>query len=109
MRAYLDHNATSSLRPSAKAAMLAAMEVTGNGQVFLANQGMDIQVMYLENDAVFCNGASVLAYRVSGTPRFMGIVASGFSSTIYEGLTLDPSLPALFVNDGNTVPFYRID
>ncbi|MEZ4250983.1 MAG: Ig-like domain-containing protein [Polyangiales bacterium] len=54
-------------------------------------------------------GASVLAYRVSGTPRFMGIVASGFSSTIYEGLTLDPSLPALFVNDGNTVPFYRID
>ena len=30
MRAYLDHNATSSLRPSAKAAMLAAMEVTGN-------------------------------------------------------------------------------
>ena len=42
-----------------------AMEVTGNGQVFLANQGMDIQVMYLENDAVFCNGASVLAYSAS--------------------------------------------
>lgn len=30
MRTYLDHNATSPLRPSAKAAMLAAMEVTGN-------------------------------------------------------------------------------
>ncbi len=30
MRTYLDHNATSPLRPAAKAAMLAAMEVTGN-------------------------------------------------------------------------------
>ena len=30
MRTYLDHNATSPLRPSARAAMLAAMEVTGN-------------------------------------------------------------------------------
>jgi uncharacterized protein (AIM24 family) len=42
-----------------------AMQVTGDGQVFLANQGMDIQVMYLEDDAVFCNGASVLAYSAS--------------------------------------------
>ncbi len=30
MRTYLDHNATSPLRPAAKAAMLAALEVTGN-------------------------------------------------------------------------------
>jgi cysteine desulfurase len=30
MRTYLDHNATSPLRPSAKAAMLAAMELGGN-------------------------------------------------------------------------------
>lgn len=30
MRTYLDHNATSRLRPEAKAAMLAAMECTGN-------------------------------------------------------------------------------
>ncbi len=30
MRAYLDHNATSPLRPEARAAMLAAMAVTGN-------------------------------------------------------------------------------
>ncbi len=30
MRTYLDHNATSPLRPSAKTAMLAAMELTGN-------------------------------------------------------------------------------
>jgi cysteine desulfurase len=30
MRIYLDHNATSPLRPSAKAAMLAALEKTGN-------------------------------------------------------------------------------
>ncbi len=30
MRSYLDHNATSPLRPAAKAAMLAAMELAGN-------------------------------------------------------------------------------
>ena len=30
MRTYLDHNATSPLRPSAKTAMLAALDVTGN-------------------------------------------------------------------------------
>jgi len=54
-------------------------------------------------------GASVLAFRVSGTPRFMGVVASGFSNTFYEGLTFDPALPALFVNNGNDIPFYRID
>ncbi len=42
-----------------------SMEVTGTGEVFLANMGMDIQVMYLENDAIFCNGASVLAYSAS--------------------------------------------
>jgi hypothetical protein len=54
-------------------------------------------------------GASVLAFRVSGTPRFMGVIASDFASTIYEGLTFDPALPALFVNNGNDIPFYRID
>lgn len=32
MRVYLDHNATSPLRPEARAAMLAAMEATGNAQ-----------------------------------------------------------------------------
>ena len=31
MRTYLDHNASSPLRPAAKAAMLAALELTGNG------------------------------------------------------------------------------
>lgn len=53
--------------------------------------------------------ADVLAFRVSGTPRFMGVIATGFASTIYEGMTFDPTLPALFVNNGNDVPFYRID
>lgn len=32
MRVYLDHNATSPLRPEARAAMLAAMDATGNAQ-----------------------------------------------------------------------------
>ncbi len=37
------------------------MSMTGDGQVFLGDQGQDIHVLYLEDDAIFCNGASVLA------------------------------------------------
>ena len=39
MRAYLDHNATSPLRPSAKAAMIAAMEMKGNASSVHARAG----------------------------------------------------------------------
>lgn len=54
-----------------------AMEMTGDGQVFLANQGMDIQVLYLDNDAVFCNGASVLAYSGSIEADIERVAAGG--------------------------------
>jgi uncharacterized protein (AIM24 family) len=41
------------------------MNVTGSGEVFLADQAAEIQVMYLDNDQVWVNGANVLA--VSGS------------------------------------------
>jgi len=41
------------------------MDVTGTGEVFLADQAAEIQVMYLENDQIWVNGANVLAFSAS--------------------------------------------
>ncbi|MFN3339541.1 MAG: AIM24 family protein [Dietzia sp.] len=38
------------------------MRCTGQGEVFLADQASEIQVLYLENDSISVNGASVLAF-----------------------------------------------
>ena len=98
-----------------------AMEMTGDGQVFLANQGMDIQVMYLDNDAVFCNGASVLAYSGSieadiervgagggGLRAMAGGIAGGFwqvslRGTGYVAVTSDGQPVVLDVAQTQTV------
>jgi uncharacterized protein (AIM24 family) len=37
------------------------MECTGQGELFVADQAADIQIIYLENDALSVNGANVLA------------------------------------------------
>lgn len=41
------------------------MTVQGSGEVFLADMGKDIQIMYLENDSISVNGASILAHSAS--------------------------------------------
>ncbi|WP_151523795.1 AIM24 family protein [Serinicoccus kebangsaanensis] len=41
------------------------MECTGQGDLFLAEDAADIQVLYLENDMVSVNGANVLAFSAS--------------------------------------------
>ena len=97
------------------------MQVTGSGQVFLANQGMDIQVMYLEDDAVYCNGASVLAYSASieadiervgtgggGLRAVAGAMAGGFwqlslRGTGYVAVTSDGPPVVLDVAQAQTV------
>lgn len=38
------------------------MKCSGQGEVFLADQASDVQVLYLENDMISVNGASVLAF-----------------------------------------------
>ena len=38
------------------------MRCTGQGELFVANDATEIQVMYLENDSISVNGASVLAF-----------------------------------------------
>ena len=41
------------------------MQATGNGELFLADQAADIQVLYLENDSLSVNGNNVLAFSSS--------------------------------------------
>lgn len=41
------------------------MQCTGQGELFVADQASEIQVIYLENDAISVNGANVLAFSSS--------------------------------------------
>lgn len=41
------------------------MSCTGQGELFVADQAQEIQVMYLENDMISVNGANVLAFSAS--------------------------------------------
>ncbi|HEY6531760.1 MAG TPA: AIM24 family protein [Acidimicrobiales bacterium] len=41
------------------------MDVTGTGEVFLADMATEIQVIYLDNDQIWVNGANVLAFSAS--------------------------------------------
>lgn len=38
------------------------MRCTGQGELFVANDATEVQLMYLENDSISVNGASVLAF-----------------------------------------------
>jgi uncharacterized protein (AIM24 family) len=41
------------------------MTINGTGEVFLADMGKEIQVMYLEDDSISVNGSSILAFSAS--------------------------------------------
>jgi uncharacterized protein (AIM24 family) len=41
------------------------MDVNGTGEVFLADMATEIQIIYLDNDSVWVNGANVLAFSAS--------------------------------------------
>ena len=41
------------------------MQCTGQGELFLADQASEVQIMYLENDMISVNGASILAFSAS--------------------------------------------
>ena len=41
------------------------MECTGSGELFVADEASEVQVMYLENDAISVNGSNVLAFSSS--------------------------------------------
>jgi uncharacterized protein (AIM24 family) len=67
------------------------MKVTGQGEVFLADRGQDIHLIYLENDKVTVNGPNVLAFdagidwdieRVQGVSAMSG---GGLYNTALQG------------------------
>jgi uncharacterized protein (AIM24 family) len=85
------------------------MRMSGTGEVFLADTAQDIHLIKLENDAITCNGANVLAFdagidwditRVEGASGMMGgglfnmaLQGSGWVAIISDG-------PPVLLNTG---------
>lgn len=69
---------------------LPLMRMTGTGEVFLANQGADVHVIQLENDAISINGQSILGYEASlqfdiQMVRGAGMMSGGLFNTTLSG------------------------
>jgi uncharacterized protein (AIM24 family) len=91
------------------------MKMSGQGEVFLGDQAQDVHLLKLENDAITCNGANVLAFdsdiewdikRVEGASAFMGgaglynmsLHGSGWVALISDG-------PPVLLNTGDAPTF----
>lgn len=66
------------------------MRVTGQAEVFFADQASDIHLIFLEGDAISVNGRSVLAYQVTLDADVHlvgggGMAAGGLFNTIISG------------------------
>ena len=61
------------------------MKMSGTGEVFLADTAQDIHLLKLENDAITCNGANVLAFD-AGIDWDIKKVQGGVSSMMAGGL-----------------------
>jgi uncharacterized protein (AIM24 family) len=57
------------------------MECTGSGELFVADEASEVQVMYLENDAISVNGNNVLAFSSSISWDIHRIQARGAAMT----------------------------
>jgi uncharacterized protein (AIM24 family) len=53
------------------------MDVSGGGEVFLADMAAEIQVMYLDNDSIWVNGANVLAFSASINSDIKAVAGAG--------------------------------
>ncbi len=63
------------------------MQCTGTGELFVADMASEIQVFYLENDTISCNGASVLAFSGSiewDIQRIGGGMAGAMAGGMYN-------------------------
>jgi uncharacterized protein (AIM24 family) len=90
------------------------MKMSGSGEVFLADAAQEIHLLKLENDAITCNGAHVLAFdagidwdikRVEGAGAMMGgglynmaLHGSGWLAIISDG-------PPVLLNTGDAPTF----
>lgn len=69
---------------------VATMRVSGQAEVFFADQAADVHLIYLEGDAISINGRSVLAYdaTLDADVHFVGgggMAAGGLFNTILSG------------------------
>jgi uncharacterized protein (AIM24 family) len=62
------------------------MKMSGQGEVFLADQAQDIHLIKLENDYITCNGANVLAFD-AGIDWDIKKVEGGVAAAMAGGLT----------------------
>ena len=89
------------------------MKISGTGEVFLAHQAQDVHILKLENEAITCNGANVLAFdagidwdikRAEGMGAMMGgglynmsLAGSGWVAIMSDGppvlLSTGPETP----------------
>jgi uncharacterized protein (AIM24 family) len=90
------------------------MKMEGTGEVFLADQAQEIHLLKLENDAITCNGANVLAFdagidwdikKVEGASALMSgglfnmaLQGSGWVAIISDG-------PPVLLNTGDAPTF----
>ncbi len=90
------------------------MKIAGTGEVFLADQAQDVHLIKLENEAITCNGANVLAFdagidwdikRVEGASGMlsgglfnMALQGTGWVAVISDG-------PPVLLNTGDAPTF----
>ncbi len=69
------------LKQAATGEGLSMMRCSGQGELFLADQAADVQILYLENDMVSVNGRNVLAFSESIDWDVQRIQARGAAMT----------------------------
>ena len=90
------------------------MKISGTGEVFLAHQAQDVHILKLENEAITCNGANVLAFdagidwdikKVEGVSGMMG---GGLFNTALQGtgwVAIVSDGPPVLLNTGEAPTF----
>ena len=79
------------------------MNITGTGEVFLADRAAEIQVMYLEDDQVWVNGANVLAVSGSVDHKIERIGGAGAMAGGLYNVTLTGTGYVAITTDGPPV------
>ncbi len=112
MRVYLDHNATSPLRPAVKAAMLRAMDIHGNPS---SVHGEGRRARKIMDDA-----REVLAFKLGCLPQMMTFTSSGTEANnmalrgvdaehILVSMIEHPSVLSAAKVSGKTVEYIPVD
>lgn len=112
MRTYLDHNATSPLRPSVKAAMLAAMDVVGNPS---SVHGEGRKARKIMDDA-----RDTLAFKLGCLPQMLTFTSGGTEANnmalrgvgaehLVVSAVEHPSVLAAAKNSGKSVDLIPVD